>query len=124
MTDPPNPSSAIDVEECNSGIEFLILTLYLRETGSKATLKQKEQALHEGAIYRRWFAENVLRRSNSLASDAVLIMPLSCYAPDYRDTIHKYVFHRLVSALGLASTKRRTSKGTDVAQGTGITSCP
>jgi hypothetical protein len=60
-----------------------------RETGSKITLEQKEQGLREGAIYRRWFAKHVLRKDKDTASDAILVMPLSCYAPDYRDNIHK-----------------------------------
>ena len=60
-----------------------------RETGSKITLEQKEQGLQEAAIYRKWFAENVLRQDKDTASDAILVMPLSCYAPDYRDNIHK-----------------------------------
>lgn len=60
-----------------------------RETGSKVTLEQKEQGLREVSIYRKWFAENILRKDALTASSAVLIMPLSCYAPDYRDNIHK-----------------------------------
>lgn len=59
------------------------------ETGSKVTLAQKEEALQEMTIYRKWFAKNILRQDDSTASTAVMIMPLSCYAPDYRDTIHK-----------------------------------
>ncbi|KAK4446469.1 amidase signature enzyme [Podospora aff. communis PSN243] len=58
------------------------------ETGSQVTLEQKEQGLREGAIYRRWFAKNILRQDKNTASDAVLVMRVSCYAPDYRDNIH------------------------------------
>ncbi|KAK0612223.1 hypothetical protein B0T14DRAFT_572039 [Immersiella caudata] len=55
--------------------------------GIQGHLEKKGQGLREGTIYRGWFAEHVLRQDKDTASDAVLIMPLSCYAPGYRDNI-------------------------------------
>lgn len=63
--------------------------IFSRETGSKITLEQKKQSLAEMQAYRNWFAENVLATDTGTGSDAIMLMPLSCYAPDYRDTIHK-----------------------------------
>ena len=63
--------------------------IFSREVGTSVTLERKKQSLEEGRIYRRWFSENVLKKDRNTASSAVLIMPLSCYAPDYRDNIHE-----------------------------------
>lgn len=46
--------------------------------------------MKEMEVYRAWFSENVLKEGDGMMSDAVLIMSISCYAPDYRDTIHGY----------------------------------
>jgi hypothetical protein len=58
------------------------------KTGSKVTPEDVETSMKEMEVYRAWFSENVLREGDGMMSDAVLIMSVSCYAPDYRDTIH------------------------------------
>ncbi|CAI6236284.1 unnamed protein product [Periconia digitata] len=44
--------------------------------------------MKEMDVYRKWFADNVMKEGEGTMSDAIMIMPVSCYAPDYRDTIH------------------------------------
>ncbi|KAJ5726210.1 uncharacterized protein N7483_007567 [Penicillium malachiteum] len=59
------------------------------EIGSKVSAEQKEGAIEDISVYRKWFSECIMREDTKTASDAILIMPLDTPAPDYRDTIHK-----------------------------------
>lgn len=61
-----------------------------RKTGSEVTQEDVQASMKEMDVYRAWFSANVLKADDGRMSDAVLIMPVSCYAPDYRDRIHGY----------------------------------
>jgi hypothetical protein len=61
------------------------LILPSRDQGAEVTLEQKNQALKELEVYRRWFHDNVLKPEGDGGSDAILIVPCGSGEPKYRD---------------------------------------
>ncbi|KAJ4154988.1 hypothetical protein LMH87_000258 [Akanthomyces muscarius] len=55
------------------------------DRGAEVSLEQKEQALKEMEVYRRWFRENIMASGTDGYSDAVLILPCGSGEPKYRD---------------------------------------
>jgi hypothetical protein len=60
-----------------------------RGEGEKITSEQYSEAEKRLAVFKKWFQENVINQDDTTGSNAVMILPVSCYAPDYRDTIHR-----------------------------------
>ncbi|KAJ0123645.1 amidase [Diaporthe amygdali] len=55
------------------------------DQGVAVTLDQKNQAVGELEVYRRWFRENIMQQVEGGGSDAVLILPCGSGEPKYRD---------------------------------------
>ena len=57
----------------------------LRDQGSKITLEEKQQSLHEIETFRQWFTEGILTHDNDTASTAIMVLPAGIGEPWYRD---------------------------------------
>lgn len=66
-----------------------------RDRGAEVTLEQKNQALGEVDVYRRWFHDNVMQPEDGGGSDAILLLPAGSGEPKYRDVPNSSVHRKI-----------------------------
>ena len=61
----------------------------LRSKGEKITARQREEAVQELAVFRRWIEEHVFETTPQGSAETIMLLPLGRAGPNYRDTLPK-----------------------------------
>jgi len=56
-----------------------------RDQGVKVTVQEKDKAMAEIEVYKRWFFQHILPLTPDGRSDAILMLPCGSGKPKYRD---------------------------------------
>ena len=61
----------------------------LRSKGEKVTAGQREEAVQELAVFRRWIKDHVFKTTPQDSAETIMLLPLGRAGPNYRDTLPK-----------------------------------
>ncbi|PQE11375.1 hypothetical protein CJF31_00001188 [Rutstroemia sp. NJR-2017a BVV2] len=83
---PPNEAEGKGIREYLDKFEMTEVTNGdCRDRGAQVTLDNKNRALKEFDVYRRWFQENIMKPGPNGSSSAIMILPCGSGEPKYRN---------------------------------------
>jgi hypothetical protein len=60
---------------------------FSRALGAAITTAEREHARTELDVYRKWFADHIIREDPDTVSSAIMVLPVGSTKPDYRDVL-------------------------------------